>query len=176
MDYIKGSAYKASVLEMTSAGINQSHPAFRHAFTKASEHDEATKITAQVDKRLVSVRRNIARITAAVNAHHELASELKGYRRYLSSGFLDAFADDAERLYQEEVALECAEEEISKYLPEDAPYAEEENELLVRWQLERAPAVNKSPIASIATWEDRGFSPKSPPGDQNDEPEYIVRP
>ncbi|AAQ73732.1 minor tegument protein [Psittacid alphaherpesvirus 1] len=164
MEYIKGSAYKASVLEMTSAGVSPSHPAFRHAFTKATEHEEAAKIAAQVDKRMVSVRRKIARITAVVNGQRELASELKGYRRYLSSGFLDTFAAEADKLYEDEISLECAEAELSQHLPAGEDYDEGENELLVRWQLEGAPVPSRSPITPYRTGESSGVSPKSPQG------------
>lgn len=164
MDYIKGSAYKASVLEMTSAGINPSHPAFRHAFTKATEHEEAAKIAVRVDKRLVSIRRKIAHITAATNSQRELASELKGYRRYLSSGFLDTFAAEEDKLCQDEISLECTEAELSQYLPEEEDYNRVENELLVRWQLEGAPIPNSSPITPDLAGENSSVSPKSPPG------------
>lgn len=167
MDYIKGNAYKARVLEMSSSGIDQyNNPAFRYALKNASESEEASRVSAQVDKRIASARRNIARITAAVNGHRELVDELKGYRRYLSSDFLETFARESDKLYEDQEALERVEEDLMQCISETKNYVEEESELLMKWHLENAPPPSQSPLL-VSAVTNRNISPKSPPN-QND--------
>ncbi len=167
MNYIKGQAYKAAVIEMMSLKVPRMHPALRYFLASAREQEAVSEINVRSNKRLSSVRCHVARIKAATESQRALRLELDGYRRYLRNDFLETFAQESEAIADAELDLQRAEEEIALYISGDPDRRDsldcEEDDLLLKWQLENVnpPTLLPSPHAPSPV--SRGNSPRTPP-------------